>query len=587
MSNLGYKLTSKSIEYSFYCKDAQDVYLCLFNQESKLVEKIQLSKRENHWHCEISKCKKEFLYCYEIHRNNENFLVSDPYAQKVEKDRTWGSGIPLPLLAKIPSTNTQLIKKPLLDKKDLIIYEMHVRGFTQDKSSQTKHPGTFLGIIEKIDYLKKLGATAIELMPIFVFDETDSHSNCNFWGYDPINFFSIHPGYGVYDEVDEFKQMVNVLHQNNIEVILDVVYNHTGEGDKNPNINYSLIDKENYYLLKDGEDVNFSGCGNTFNCQTKAGSQIILDSLVYWTNQMGIDGFRFDLASILTRNNNHEIDFSLLEKIQNHPELKNAKFIAEPWDCAGLYQVGQFQDYGFSEWNDKYRDSVRNFINYQNDKEGFIQSLLGTPKVYHEASSTINFVTAHDGFSLHDLVSYEYKHNQSNNENNQDGSNSNTSCNYGKEGKTNSPDILKIRKQQLKNFLISLMASNGVPMLLMGDEYGHTKDGNNNTYCHDDHLNYFQWDLLETNHELLSFTQKLIEIRKELNFSSMKNLKHVLKEKDRENAIFIELDNTYLLAFNFNSWPISLPNNTKVLLSSAPVSSNYLESFTGLILTRF
>ncbi|WP_026102722.1 glycogen debranching protein GlgX [Pleurocapsa sp. PCC 7319] len=426
--------------------------------------------------------------------------------------------------------------RPLeIPPEDLIIYEMHVRSFTQHPSSGVKHPGTFAGIREKIPYLKELGVNAIELMPIFEFDEWEnSRPNpetgsmlLNYWGYSTVGFFAPKAGYAATGklgmQVDELKALIKELHKNGIEVILDVVFNHTAEGNENgPYISFRGIDNQTYYMLTpEGYYFNFSGCGNTLNCNNPIVRGIVLDCLRYWASEYHIDGFRFDLASILGRDpwGAPLANPPLLESLAFDPILAKCKLIAEAWDAGGLYQVGSFPAFGrWAEWNGQYRDSIRKFLKGEGSVGDIAQRIQGSPDLYSGAgrapATSINFITAHDGFTLADLVSYNHKHNQANGENNNDGDNNSESWNCGVEGWTNDSGINALRQRQIRNAIAILMVSQGIPMILMGDEVGRTKNGNNNTYCHDSELNWLNWNLRETNGDLLRFVQHCIAFRK-------------------------------------------------------------------------
>ncbi|AFY43773.1 glycogen debranching protein GlgX [Nostoc sp. PCC 7107] len=423
-----------------------------------------------------------------------------------------------------------------IPSEDLIIYEMHVRSFTRHSSSGVKHPGTFAGICEKIPYLKQLGVNAIELMPIYEFDEFENsriHPQTgerlfNYWGYSTVGFFAPKAGYAATGkfgmQVDELKALIKELHKNGIEVILDVVFNHTAEGnDRGPYISFRGIDNKTYYMLTpDGYYYNFSGCGNTLNCNNPIVRNVVLDCLRYWVAEYHIDGFRFDLASILGRDPGGAPlkNPPLLETLAFDPILGKCKLIAEAWDAGGLYQVGSFPAFGrWAEWNGKYRDCIRQFLKGEAGQVGEIaQRLQGSPDLYawegRNPATSINFITCHDGFTLMDLVSYNDKHNEANNENNNDGSNDNYSWNCGWEGYTDDSAINALRKRQIKNAVAMLMVSQGIPMILMGDEMGRTQNGNNNTYCHDNELNWLDWQLLETNRDLWRFFQNCIAFRK-------------------------------------------------------------------------
>ncbi|NDJ21797.1 glycogen debranching protein GlgX [Nostoc sp. B(2019)] len=427
-------------------------------------------------------------------------------------------------------------ERPLqIPTEDLIIYEMHVRSFTRHLSSGVKHPGTFAAIRDKIPYLKELGVNCVELMPIYEFDEFEnSRPNpqtgellLNYWGYSTVGFFAPKAGYaatGKYGmQVDELKTLIKTLHQNNIEVILDVVFNHTAEGNEyGPTISFRGIDNQTYYMLTpEGYYFNFSGTGNTLNCNNPIVRNMVLDCLRYWAAEYHIDGFRFDLAAILGRDpwGSPLSNPPLLESLAFDPILANCKLIAEAWDAGGLYQVGSFPAFGrWLEWNGKYRDTIRQFLKGEPGKVGdMAQRLQGSPDLYAWAgrgpTASINFITCHDGFTLMDLVSYDGKHNEANGENNNDGTNDNDSWNCGWEGPTDNPDINALRRQQIRNAIAMLMVSQGVPMILMGDEMGRTQLGNNNTYCHDNELNWLDWKLLESNADLFKFFKHCIAFR--------------------------------------------------------------------------
>jgi glycogen operon protein len=419
--------------------------------------------------------------------------------------------------------------------EDLIIYEMHVRGFSRHPSSAVKHPGTFAGILEKIPYLKKLGINCVELMPIHEFDEFENSRISpvtgkilmNYWGYSNVGFFAPKAGYAATGklgmQVDEFKNLIKQLHKNGIEVILDVVFNHTAEGnERGPYISYRGIDNKTYYLLTaDGYYFNFSGCGNTLNCNNPIVRNMILDCLRYWAADYHVDGFRFDLASILGRDQNGAPMNSppLLESLAFDPVLGKCKLIAEAWDAGGLYQVGSFPAWGrWAEWNGKYRDDLREFLKGEAGMVGAMaQRLQGSPDLYQRqergATASINFITAHDGFTLKDLVSYNGKHNEANGENNGDGSNDNYSWNCGAEGETCDAEINRLRIKQIKNVIALLLVSQGTPMILAGDEMGNTQWGNNNAYCQDNEISWLDWSLLDKDKELFEFFRKMIAFR--------------------------------------------------------------------------
>ena len=422
-----------------------------------------------------------------------------------------------------------------IHERDYIIYELHVRGFTCDPSSGVKHPGTFRGLTEKIPYLKELGVNAVELMPVQEFDAEDN-TNVNplngerlnnFWGYNTVAFFAPKGGYSssgsMGEQVAEFREMVNAFHDAGIEVILDVVLNHTAEGDETgPTVSFRGIDNSIYYILREDRRLymNFSGCGNTFNCNHPLVRDLIMDVLRYWVIDMGVDGFRFDLASILGRDQSGRMMSSppLIEKISEDPILRNSKIIAEAWDAAGAYQVGEFPG-RWAEWNGKYRDDIRRFWRGDRNSVGsFATRVAGSSDLYGKSGKgplqSINLITCHDGFTLNDLVSYREKHNIANGENNLDGEDYNLSCNWGVEGPDRTPLISRMRLRLIKNYIATLYLSQGIPMLLAGDEFRRTQGGNNNAYCQDNEISWVDWKLMEENRELLRFTREMIRFRK-------------------------------------------------------------------------
>jgi glycogen operon protein len=409
---------------------------------------------------------------------------------------------------------------------------MHVKGFTNCKTAKVEAGGSYLGVIEKIPYLKSLGITAVELMPVNEFPIKDMHGNemerGNYWGYDPMAFFSPHRGYA-HDptpgsQVREFKQMVKALHAAGIEVILDVVFNHTCEGnEKGPTLSFKGLENQVYYMLSQGQHYcNYSGCGNTLNGNHPVVREMIFHCLRHWVHNYHVDGFRFDLASILSRDRNGDLipNPPMVELISEDPLLADTKIIAEAWDAAGAYQVGSFGNHRWAEWNGRFRDDVRGFWRGDSGTLGDLATrLAGSSDLYeHDGRPpfcSINFVTSHDGFSMNDLVSYKEKHNEANNENNCDGDNHNISDNYGVEGDTEIGSVNLIRTRQIKNMMATLLLSQGVPMLVSGDEVRRTQGGNNNAYCQDNETSWFDWDLVEQNDEMFRFVQGLIRFRRE------------------------------------------------------------------------
>jgi len=477
------------------------------------------------------------------HRFDAKNILMDPYARTTSGREEWGIE---------PNWEIQYQHRsrisfddfdwegdsPLeINDEDLVIYEMHVRSFTKNDNSGVKFKGTYAGIVEKIPYLKDLGINAVELMPIFEFDEFENsriHPETgerlyNYWGYSTVAFFAPKAGFastGKFGmQVDEFKQLVKELHRANIEVILDVVFNHTAEGNEHgPSISFKGLDNKIYYMLTpEGYYYNFSGTGNTLNCNNPVVRNLVLDCLRYWASEYHIDGFRFDLASILGRDpwGAPLSNPPLLESLAFDPILSSCKLIAEAWDAGGLYQVGTFPAFGrWSEWNGKYRDTARRFLKGDEGQVGELaQRVQGSPDLYQwngrSQATSINFITCHDGFTLSDLVSFDQKHNEANGEFNRDGGDDNHSWNCGAEGWTDNPDILSLRKKQSMNALGLLMTSRGTPMLLMGDEFGRSQHGNNNAYCIDSPISWVDWDLLKSNETLFEFTKALIAFRHE------------------------------------------------------------------------
>lgn len=528
--------------FSVVSKSATSVMLCFFDSNSKApLAEIPLSpefnKTGNVWHIVVENLPENILYSYRVQPSIDSSqdLLLDPYAKSLATSNVWGNNpqyIPYGEVMADLSFDWEDDAHPLLAFSDLIIYEMHVRAFTKDPSSQVQHPGSFLGIIEKIPHLLDLGINAVELMPIHEFNELElakapppRNKLCNFWGYSTVNYFAPMRRYATSQEpgaaIKEFKMMVKELHRHGIEVILDVVYNHTSEGnEQGPVLSFKGFDNALYYMMDQNHYRNYTGCGNTFNTNQASVQELIIDSLRYWVTEMHVDGFRFDLASIFNRDTKGTpLNLApIIRAITEDPILAETKLIAEPWDAAGLYQVGNFACHSphWSEWNDKFRDGVRRFIKgVQGTNGDFARRLSGSQDLYYNRTPrcSINFITAHDGFTLADLVSYNTKHNLANGENNQDGSNHNESWNCGFEGPTDDEKVLQLRRRQMRNFHLALMVSKGVPMILMGDEYAHTKQGNNNTWCQDGPLNWFQWNELAANQGFYRFCKGLIHFR--------------------------------------------------------------------------
>ena len=465
-------------------------------------------------------------------------VLLDPYAKSVSGRSVWGRepnrDDPFPHRGQFIREDYDWENdKPLeLKPQDLIIYELHVRSFTVNSDSGVKYKGSYAGLAEKIPYLKELGVNCVELMPIFEFDEFENKREVNgkrllnYWGYSTVCFFAPKAGFSVEGrfgmEADELKSMIRHLHKNGIQVILDVVFNHTAEGNENgPTISFRGIDNRTYYMLSpDGRYYNFSGCGNTLNCNDPVVRNVVLDCLRYWVSAYHVDGFRFDLASILSRGEDGApmMNPPLIDTIAQDAVLGKSLLIAEAWDAGGLYQVGDFSPCDrWAEWNGRYRDSLRRFIKggAEHAPELYLR-IRGSEDLYDErnAASSINFVTCHDGFTLYDLVSYNKKHNEANGEDNRDGCNDNDSWNCGVEGDTDDPGVNELRLRQMKNMMTILLTSRGIPMLLAGDEFANSQKGNNNAYCQDNEISWLSWAGLEKNKALFTYVRDLIAFRK-------------------------------------------------------------------------
>jgi glycogen operon protein len=479
----------------------------------------------------------------EGHYFDASKILLDPHAREIVGRETWmrkpdASKKPIyrsriPGGSELPSPNDF----PHVRDSDLIIYEMHLRGFTRNPNSEVKAPGTYAGLAEKADYLKDLGVNCVELMPVFEFDETENPRTnpttgdilSNYWGYSTVGFFAPKSSYAVKAaeglQVKEMKDMIHALHLNGIEIMLDVVFNHTAEGGADgPVFSFRGIDNKTWYILDEkGVFANYSGCGNTVNCNYPAVREFVINCLRYWAAEYHVDGFRFDLASILGRDSNGcpLTNPPLLEFLAHDPVLADCKLVAEAWDAGGLYQVGNFPSYGrWMEWNGKYRDCVRKFLKGDPGMVGeMVQRIMGSPDLYaparRKATASVNFITCHDGFTLRDLFSYNEKHNLENGENNNDGTNDNLSWNCGVEGETDDPAILDLRLRLSKNAMALLMVSQGIPMISMGDECGRTQRGNNNAYCHDAEWNWMDWQPDARGESLHRFTKSMIAFRKD------------------------------------------------------------------------
>jgi len=551
---LGATVRPGGVNFCVFSKHATGAELLLFEhptapQPNRIVplDAVQ-NKSYYYWHVFIPGAEAGQVYAWRMFGPNEperglrfnpEKVLLDPYALAVANWENYNRAAAIK-----PGDNcAQAMRAVVVDPEDYdwgddvpirtpptqsVIYEMHVGGLTRNPNSgvAAEKRGTFAGVVEKIPYFKSLGITAVELMPVCQFDEHDANDGLvNYWGYSPLAMFAPHGRYSSRRDpmgaVTEFRDMVKALHSAGIEVILDVVYNHTAEGNENgPTLSLKGFDNPIYYLLDIDHSIyrDYSGCGNTINANHPIPGRLILQCLRYWVEQMHVDGFRFDLAAALSRDlHGKPEEVGVLWTIESDPVLAGTKLIAEAWDSAGLYQVGTFvnrRDW-YAEWNGPFRDDVRRFVKGdQGSVKQLAQRILGSPDIYtrpnSETTRSINFITCHDGFTLNDVVSYDRKHNEANNENNRDGSDNNFSWNCGVEGPTDDPEIDLRRRKQIKNFLTILFLSQGTPMMLMGDEVRRTQRGNNNAYCQNNETSWFDWSLVEKNAEILYFTRNLI-----------------------------------------------------------------------------
>ncbi|KAK9868960.1 hypothetical protein WJX84_011185 [Apatococcus fuscideae] len=643
---LGPTAVQGGINFAVFSSGAEHLSVCFFNEadlkQGRVTHEVQLDPIHNKtgdvWHILMPQLDTSLLYGFRVtgphqsshesvpgHRYHQDQVMLDPYAKGVVSRRIWGQHAPelewgevLGLAATWPQAAGVLPSqepafdwqgtKPLrLPREDLIIYEMHVRGFTQSPTSASQHPGTFAGLVEKLDYLEKLGINAVELLPSQEFNELEYYSaipgtdnfRYNYWGYSTGAFFAPMTRYSQAAAdgksgqhiINEFKLLVRECHKRGIEVIMDVVFNHTSEGnEKGPVLSMRGLDNRIYYMLApEGEYYNYTGCGNTLNCNHPIVRRFILDCLHYWVEEMHVDGFRFDLASIMTRAHSEWkqpaampegaeedageeavmvegagvpvgtplADPALIEMISEDPILRDTLLIAEAWDAAGLYQAGAFPHYcnRWSEWNGNFRDTVRAFIKGSDGtwSSQFASAMSGSPSLYCDTEpkeedwwgnnggrgwkgnrsplASINFITAHDGFTLADLTTFNEKHNAANGEQNRDGESHNLTWNCGVEGPSREGAILRLRARQMRNLATALLVAQGIPMILMGDEYGHSKGGNNNTYCHDSHLNWLDWQRAEApSNGYARFFRHLIRFRlsrPELKRASFGNTHHM------------------------------------------------------------
>lgn len=547
--SLGATITPEGVNFSIFSRNATSLTLVLFenaNEESiaEILFNPEINKTGDIWHILVLGMDRSLRYGYRAdgpfdpkgdgHWFKREDVLLDPYARALEGGEVWGHGEGERRSCIVEDGFDWGGDRPLnLLLKDCVIYELHVRGYTIHGSSGVANRGTYKGLIEKIPYIKSLGVTAVELMPVFEFNELENKRVNpktgvrlkNLWGYNTMGFFAPKASYASNgwdgSQVKEFKEMVKAFHRAGIEVIIDVVFNHTAEGDsEGPVISFRGLDNTIYYSLDPGSKdyLNLSGCGNTVNCNHPAVQAFILDCLKYWVVEMHVDGFRFDLATILRRDHRGELlpGPSIIEAIEQDPALARTKIIAEAWDTQ-INQVGEFPG-RWAEWNSHYRDAVRRFGRGDKGMVPVLATRIGGSSDLYQASgrrpyNSINYITCHDGFTLYDLVSYEYKHNEENGEDNQDGSDQNFSSNSGVEGSTDNSSVNAMRLRRIKTFVTILMTSHGVPMILAGDEFGRTQQGNNNAYCQDNEISWVNWRLAKKNAGLLRFFRKIIALR--------------------------------------------------------------------------
>jgi len=570
---LGASLTQGGVNFALFSRNATAVTLIIFESADKNSPRIEIPldkkkhKTGNIWHCFIRGLQAGTCYLYRAdgpffpergQRFNPHKTLLDPYAKALTDTSDWDYGkcagydVDKPGRDLTFSYDDDIAHQPrciVIDNNfdwqdDMplnyplrfsVIYETHVKGLTANPNSGVEHPGTYRGVIEKIPFLKDLGITSLEFLPVQEFNENEivrknprtGKRLTNYWGYSTAAFFAPKGSYSSDKspggQVNEFKEMVRELHKAGIEVILDIVFNHTAEGnEQGPTFSFRGLDNSIYYILNENRRFyqNYSGCGNTVNCNHPVVRTFIMECLRYWVMEMHVDGFRFDLGSILGRDQHGRImeNPPTLEQIAEDPVLNSTKIIAEAWDAGGAYQVGWFPGGRWAEWNDKFRDNVRKYWKGDRKETRYLATrIAGSSDLYlrdgRKPFHSINFITSHDGFTMNDLVSYNQKHNEDNGEDNRDGSNSNLSYNYGVEGQAIDPIIKTVRERQLKNFFTTLMISLGTPMILGGDEFARTQNGNNNAYCQDNETSWYDWSLLEKNSGLYRFVKEMIAFR--------------------------------------------------------------------------
>jgi isoamylase len=620
---LGAHVHADGVNFALFSRHAEGVWLELYATPEDTHPRVIELEPSHHrtgdvWHVWVQGISSGQLYTCRVdgpydpdrgHRFNRNRALLDPYATAITHHGRWdfeqAIGYDPTADADVANTRDDADAMPKcvvtsdefdwegdqplrLPWSDMVIYETHVRGLTVHPSSEVDHPGTYRGLTEKIPYLKDLGVTAIELMPVHEFnsdelDRTNPETGerlRNYWGYNTVGFLAPKASYSASGrQVREFKEMVKAFHEAGIEIILDVVFNHTAEGnEQGPTFAFRGIDNAIYYMLTPDKQYyeNYSGTGNTINANHPVVRDFILDALRYWTLEMHVDGFRFDLASVLDRDEDGNLlpDAPLLERIAEDPILREVRVIAEAWDAAGAYQVGSFSEARWAEWNGRYRDDVRRFWRGDDGMIGpLADRICGSSDVYQHSGkgpeSSINLVTCHDGFTLNDLVSYTRKHNEANGEDNRDGSNQNNSANYGVEGPSEDLDVETLRVRQIKNHLATLFVSRGVPMLLGGDEFRRTQNGNNNAYCQDNETSWYDWTLLDRHQEIHRFARAMISFRRshptlrreafyknsEIRFSSPTgDGPNWSDTREKRLGVLIHADDEPGLFFMYNAW---------------------------------
>ena len=624
---LGANCCENGINFALFSAHATAVELCIFDDIGRVeLARIPLQGRTDQvWHVFVAGLAEGTVYAYRVHgpyepqrghRFNPNKIMLDPYAKKIEGIFRWGAGVfaydpegahqdlvidrkdnasEMPKCVVVGEREMQLddlpppnSNKPRIPNNQTVIYETHVKGFTQlNLSVPSAERGSYLGISHKsvLEYLKGLGITSIELMPVHGFIDEHflvNHGLSNYWGYNTLHFFAPHQAYQCTGHPVEFKRMVSAIHEAGLEVILDVVYNHTAEGNHlGPSLSFRGIDNASYYTLQSHDQrfyANDTGCGNTLNLRHPRVLQMVVDSLRYWADEMGVDGFRFDLATVLGRESyGFDPGSGFFDVLRQDPVLAQCKLIAEPWDIGpGGYQLGNYPS-GWSEWNDRYRDTCRRF--WKADPgvlPEFARRIHGSSDLFEHSgrapSSSINFISSHDGFTLHDLVSYREKHNELNKEQNRDGHHANFSDNFGEEGPTKNPTIIEDRQRQKRNLLATLILSQGTPMILAGDEFGRTQDGNNNAYCQDNELNWLDWQgISQQDEQLQQFVRHLLRIRREHSLLTSKRYIHRPDEPDNDIKCVVRWVNADGQEMRESNWTEQHVNTLGWILEQYPV----------------